>query len=147
MEISDRVMKNITGRMIDLRQCGQDITLSNNICTVHTTFEGGFTGTLVLYADTALMARLAQQVLQTDEVSPQDIEDFAREYFNVICGQIVANLFRTAHISSRFHIPSFCVGKFVSAENGSGQCVLNYVSNFNEGVQLIQHIPHDLESR
>ena len=64
------------------------------------------------------------------------IEDFAKEYLNIICGRIVAGLFRSAHISSRFHIPSFSLGRYIP-DDVSSCCILNYTSNCNEGVQLI----------
>lgn len=40
-------------------------------------------------------------------MAPQDVEDFAKEYFNVICGQFVARLFQLTKVASRFRIPVF----------------------------------------
>lgn len=140
-ELLDRVMQDITNRMAQIRRCRQETALSGDVCTVSTTFEGDYHATLTLYADTALLARLTRCVLQEETVGPQDIEDFTKEYFNVICGNIVAKLFQAAHLSSRFRIPSFSTGRHVPAQPGGPRCVLNYTSSCNEGAQLIHEIP------
>lgn len=141
--ILDQVMRDITNRLAEIQRSNQEVPLSHDVCTVHTTFEGGYNAILVLYADTALMTKLTQQVIQEESVAPQDVEEFAREYFNVICGQIVAGLFKAAHISSRFRIPTYCVGRYVPQGDGTCLCVLNYKSEDHGGAQLIHQIPSE----
>lgn len=142
MEIMDRVMKDITNRMDDIQRSSEDsIFFSENVCSIHTKFEGGYQATLSLSIDTSLLVRLAQNVLQEEDIKPEDLEDFAKEYFNVICGQIAAKLFQTAHISSRFQIPVFSTGRYSSDEKALSQEVLNYTNNRNEGAQLIHQAP------
>lgn len=141
--ILDEVMQDITNRMSEIQLSNQEAPLSQDVCTIHTTFEGGYNAILVLYADRALMTKLAQQVMQEESVAPQDVEECAREYFNVICGQVVAGLFKTAHISSRFRIPTYCVGRYVPQGNGTCLCVLNYKSEDHGGAQLIHQIPSE----
>lgn len=143
--ILDQVMQTITSRLADIQLSKQEVSLSHDVCTVHTTFEGGYNATLVLYADTALLTKLTQKVIQEESVNPQDVEDCAREYFNVICGQIVAGLFKTAHISSRFRIPTYCEGRYVPQEDGTCMCVLNYKSKEDGGAQLVHQVPHETE--
>lgn len=140
-EILDRVMQDITNRLVCIYPCTQDALLSDDICTVQTTFEGGYCASLTLCADTALFTRLAQQMLEEETISPQDVEDFAKEYFNVICGQIVAKLFQSTHVASRFHIPEFHIGRPCSQHTGGCCCILNYTSRCNGGAQLIHHPP------
>lgn len=142
MEIMDRVMKDITNRMDDIQRSSEDsIFFSENVCSIHTKFEGGYQATLSLSIDTSLLVRLAQNVLQEEDIKPEDLEDFAKEYFNVICGQIAAKLFQTAHISSRFQIPVFSTGRYSSDEKALSQEVLSYTNNRNEGAQLIHQAP------
>ena len=142
MEIMDRVMKDITNRMDDIQRSSEDsIFFSENVCSIHTKFEGGHQATLSLSIDTSLLVRLAQNVLQEEDIKPEDLEDFAKEYFNVICGQIAAKLFQTAHISSRFQIPVFSTGRYSSDEKALSQEVLSYTNNRNEGAQLIHQAP------
>ncbi|HIY73808.1 MAG TPA: hypothetical protein H9826_07530 [Candidatus Intestinimonas merdavium] len=144
LDILDCSMQEITNRMARIYPCKQDSSPSGDVCTVFTTFEGGYHADLTLYMDTALLTRLTQTVTQSETVSPKDIEDFTKEYFNVICGHIVARLFQTAHISSRFCIPRFYPGLHPpeNADNtGSFYCVLSYVSGSNERAQLIHQLP------
>ena len=138
--ILDCVMRDITSRMVEIRLCEQGGPLSGDTCTVETTFEGGYHGTLLLSADTALMVRLTQQVMEADDVAPQDVEDFAKEYFNVICGQFVARLFQHTKVASRFRIPVFSTQRREpEAGKENNRLVLNYTNAYHEGAQLIHH--------
>ena len=138
-EILDQVMREIVNRNTSICLSNQEATFSEDICTVYTTFEGGYHAALILYADTTLLTRLTQRIIHVESVNPQDLADFSKEYFNIICGQIVARLFRAARISSRFQIPSFHKGRYMPFKEEGCQYVLNYTSNRNEGVQLVHH--------
>lgn len=140
--ILDCVMQEITGHMVGIQPIEREDILSEDVCTVRTTFEGGYHATLVLFLDTALLRQLTQQFMEEEEVAPEDVEDFAKEYLNVICGKVVARLFQTARISSRFRIPVFSRGRVVP-DTGYPVCehVLNYISEDNKGVQLRHQLP------
>lgn len=141
--ILDCVMRDITSRMVEIRLCEPGEALSGDTCTVETTFEGGYHGTLRLAADTALMTRLTRQVMEAEEVAPQDVEDFAKEYFNVICGHFVARLFQRTKVASRFRIPVFSTQRREpEAGKENDQFVLNYTNAYHEGAQLIHHPLH-----
>lgn len=139
--ILDRVMRDTTNQVANIQLCKKDSVLSSNICTVHTTFEGGCHASLTLCADASLFTRLTQNVMQEETVAPQDIEDFSKEYFNVICGQVVYHISKAAHIPYRFQIPTFYTGRYLPPARGTSQLVLRYTSNCNECVQLIYQIP------
>ncbi len=136
-KILDNVMQNITNRFTCIQLSQEDAPPSGQVCSVHSTFDGDCHGTLVLFADLNLMTRLAQVFLQEESVTPQDVEDCAKEYFNIICGQVVAGLFQAAHLTSRFNIPSFQQGKYLPDGQSDPLCVLNYTSNCNEVAQLL----------
>lgn len=141
--ILDCVMRDITGRMVEIRLCEPEKTLSGDICTVETTFEGGYHGTLRLAADTALMTRLTRQVMEAEDVAPQDVEDFAKEYFNVICGHFVARLFQRTKVPARFRIPVFSTQRREDKpETDREQLVLNYTNAYHEGARLIHQPLH-----
>lgn len=144
-DILDRVMQEITGHMVEIRPIAQKDILSDDVCTVRTTFEGGYHATLALFLDTDLLRKLTQQAMEAEEVAPEDVEDFAKEYLNVICGKVVARLFQTARISSRFRIPVFHKGRVEPGQEQHDQqvCehVLSYLSEDNKGVQLLHRLP------
>lgn len=139
-DILDQVMRDMTERYAGIQLCQNDSEPSGDICTVYTTFEGSYHGALVLCADTAFLIRLAQHVLQEETIEPNDLEDLVKEYFNVICGQIVAGLFRAFHVPASFRIPVFYTGRFIPDEQDGLHGVINYTSDCNESAQLIHQL-------
>ena len=135
--VLNRSMRDITSCFAGIQLYEQDSSLSNDICTVHTTFEGSYDDALILFADTAMFNRLAKKVLHTEQVTQQDVEDAATEYFNIVCGRIVAGLSRTSRIVSRFKIPQFRIGHYLPDQNAVCRCLLKYRSEAFESVQLI----------
>lgn len=134
-------MQDITKQVANIQLCKKDSDLSMDTCTVHTTFDGGCHASLALCADTSLFVRLTQHIMQEEDVAPQDIEDFTKEYFNVICGQVVYHVFKATHISSRFQIPTFYTGQYHPSDHGTSRFTLRYTSNCNECAQLIYQSP------
>lgn len=138
-------MRETTSRFGGIELMEQDVILSDDVCTVHTTLEENGPSVLALYADTALLTRLAQNIMHSDVVTPQDVEDVAKEYFNVICGQFAAGLFRVAKVSSRFQIPSFCTGIYRPHEENVCRCALHYHGG-DGGMCLIYMGPDQLQT-
>ena len=139
-DILDRVIKDITQNMASIKLYKKDKALSSEICIAKTKFEGGFNATIILCADVSLIIRLAQHVLQEENISTQDIEDFTKEYLNIICGQIVNIIFQTSHIVSRFSIPDIYTDFNLSEDFIDNRFVLNYTSCCNDGIKLIHQI-------
>ena len=115
--------------------------LSDDTCTVQTTFRGGCRADLALCADTALFARLARNVMGAEAVTQQDIRDVATEYFNIVCGRVAAGLFRTSRIAPRFQIPSFRPGLYLPQEQPAKLCVLKFHCTRQEHIHLICACP------
>lgn len=113
-----------------------------DLCTVHISFQQGFHSSLSLCADTAILTRMAKNMLQMDHLTVQDLEDFSKEYLNILCGQISALLFRATKVPSRLGVPTFHRGIY-EPENQRRQFALNYSSDQREEAQLIHHIPED----
>lgn len=111
-------------------------SLSNDICTVHTTWEGGCEAVFLMRADRTLLTRLARIILHSEAVAPQDIEDVAMEYFNIICGRVAHGLFQVAHIPTRFQVPRFHPCSYLPEDEVTCRCVMNYSSGEQESVQL-----------
>lgn len=137
VDVLNQCMREITSRFAGIDLLEQNGSLSNDICTVHTVLEGQHRAALLLCADTALLVKLAQNIMHSESVTQQDIEDVATEYFNVVCGRIAAGLFRSANISSRFQTPHFRAGRYVPEELTDCRCVLHYTDGNNQNAQLI----------
>lgn len=138
--ILDQVVRDVTQRICGLPLLKQNCALSGDVCTVQTTFEGGYEGTIILCADTPLLFRLTRLFLQEESVNAQDMEDFTKEYLNIICGQMVGRLFQTSRCTCRFHIPIFSAGGHSVESWSPHQSVLHYSNPCNECVQLIHQL-------
>lgn len=110
---------------------------SDDICTVHTILESSCPAALLLHADRALLVRLARAIMHQNDLSPQDVADVATEYFNIVCGRVVAGLFEAAHVSACFHSPCFQCGRYLPETDSTCRCILNYSGGENERMQLI----------
>ncbi len=114
-------------------------------CTVYITFEHGMDGTLCLYANGAMFVRLAREVMQTDDLTPQDVADVAKEYLNVLGGHVLIRLFPEAKRPARFSVPVFCQGLY--EPQSERRCiVLDYTGDKAEQVQLAYYTPHGVEN-
>lgn len=136
----DRIIREVTDASAGILLTRGEAEPSDHICTVHIGFRGGFQSSLSLRADAALFVRLAQSMLNAEHITAEDLEDVAKEYFNVLCGHIAAALYKATHVSVRFSVPSFHWGRY-SPENHKEQFVIRYTSGRNEAVELVHHVP------
>lgn len=135
-DILSSSLQDTTIRFAGIRIWEDVVAPSDDICTVHTILEGRRPAALLLHADRALLVRLARAIMHQNVLSPQDVEDVATEYFNVVCGRVVAALFEADHISACFHSPSFHFGRYLPQTDATYQCILNYSGGDNERMQL-----------
>lgn len=143
-EMLDRIVREVTEQATGVRLCPGGGALSEDVFTVHITFRKGFRTSLTLCADTALLVRMARNALEEEQLSPQDLEDFGKEYFNILCGKIAAVLFRNTKVPARFSVPKFYHGHYTPADHRM-QFMLTYTNEHQEGAQLIHHVPRDRE--
>lgn len=133
----DMVMLDITKQYTGIVLCRRDTLMTGNVCTVYTKFEGEYSATVALCVDLALMTRLTQRVMQQDMVSEEDVEEFAKEYFNIICGRLVAGFFQITKKVLNFQIPSFYIGKYFANDCEKNWRILSYISDQNECAQFM----------
>lgn len=144
-ELLDQAVREVTERAAGVRLYRSGDMLGEDLCTVHISFNKGFNTSLTLCADTALLTRMARNALKEDELTPQDLEDFGKEYFNILCGKIAAALFRNTKVPARFGVPVFYHGRY-TPEGHRVQFMLTYASEYQEGAQLMHHVPQLRES-
>lgn len=144
-QILDQALQDVTERTAGVRLHQGDQPLGEDLCTVHITFDKGFGTSLTLCADTSLLARMARNSFHEEAVTPEDVEEFSKEYFNVLCGKIVGAMYRTTQVSAHFGAPVFYHGRY-EPEGQEAQFVLTYADEQREGAQLIHHVPSAQES-
>lgn len=111
-QILDQALQDVTERTAGVRLCQGDQPLGEDLCTVHITFDKGFGTSLTLCADTSLLVRMAQNSFHEDAVTPEDLEEFSKEYFNVLCGKVAGAMFRATQVSAHFAPPVFYHGRY-----------------------------------
>lgn len=138
--ILDQALQDVTEQTagVRLHQGGQP--LGEDLCTVHITFDRGFGTSLTLCADTSLLARMACNSFHEDMVTPEDLEEFCKEYLNVLCGKVTAAMYQATEIPAHFGQPVFYHGRY-EPEGQEVQFVLTYADERSEGAQLIHHVP------
>lgn len=139
-DLLDRAVREVTEQTAGVQLYPGGEPPGENLCTVHITFNRGFHTSLTLCADTGLLLRMAQNALGEEELTQQDIEDFCKEYFNILCGKIAAILFRATSIPARFSVPVFYHGRY-TPDNQQTQFMLTYVDEQEKSVQLMHHVP------
>lgn len=139
-EVFDQIVQEVTEQVAGIRLVQGESAPSGEVCTVHADFSRGFHSGVSLCADTALFVRLTQQMMRQEDITPENVEDFTKEYFNVLCGQIAVKMFQATRVASRFCIPHFHSGRY-EPEGSREHFVLSYTSDRNEDAQLIHHTP------
>lgn len=140
-EIFDQVVRDITRREAGICLVPGEAEPSGEVFTVYAVFERGFDTCLSMSAEAAMFVRLTRGMMQREDVTDRDVEDFTKEYFNVLCGHIVSRLFRETRVPARFSPPVFRRGRYVP-EDHLRHIVLTYADDRNERAQLIQHAPY-----
>lgn len=139
-QILDQAVQDVTERTAGVRLHQGEQSPGDDLCTVQITFDKGFHTSLTLCADTRLLYRMACNSFHEESVSPEDLEEFSKEYFNVICGKITGAMFRATQVPAHFGPPVFYRGRY-EPEGREIQFVLTYTNEYCEGAQLIHHVP------
>ena len=145
-QILDQALQDVTEQTAGVRLNQGDQPLGEDLCTVHITFDKGFSTSLTLCADTSLLTRMACNSFHEEEVDSEDLEEFTKEYFNVLCGKISGAMFQATQIAAHFGPPTFYHGRY-EPEGQEVQFVLTYSDGHREGAQLIHHVPRSNTDR
>ena len=137
-EIFDHVVRDITQREAGIVLHSSQTQLEGELCTVYTTFDKGYHTSLSLCAEKSMFVRLTRRMMEKEDVTSREVELFAKEFFNVLCGNVDTQLYQITKVPARFHVPAFCQGRYMP-ENHLPHIVLTYSSDENESAQLIHH--------
>lgn len=138
--ILDQAVQDVTERTAGVRLHQGNHSPGQDLCTVQITFDQGFRTSLTLCADTELLYRMACNSFHEESVSSEDLEEFSKEYFNVLCGRIAGAMFRATQVPAHFGPPVFYRGRY-EPEGREVQFVLTYSDECCGGAQLIHHVP------
>lgn len=138
--ILDQALQDVTEQTAGVCLHQGDQPPGEDLCTVHITFDKGFSTSLTLCADTSLLARMARNSFHEEMVTPEDLEEFSKEYLNVLCGKVTGAMYQSTQIPAHFGQPVFYHGRY-EPEGQEVQFVLTYSDEQSKGAQLIHHVP------
>lgn len=139
-EMLDETVREVMAQETGIQLYLQNTDPGENVYTVYIDFENGLHSGLSMCADEGIMTRLTQNMMQEENVTWQDVEDFAKEFFNVLCGQISARLYKITGIASRFGMPVWVTGHYRPTAHRE-HFSLRYTSDKNEWMKLSHHTP------
>lgn len=139
-KILDQAVQDVTECTAGVRLHQGTQLPGKDLCTVQITFDRGFRTSLTLCADTELLYRMASNSFQEESVSPEDLEEFSKEYFNVLCGRITKAMFQATQVPAHFGPPVFYHGRY-EPEGSEVQFILTYSDENCGGAQFIHHVP------
>lgn len=139
IQLLDTTIQEVIKATTGIQVSRSNDTPQKDICTVYISFQKGFSSSLALYAEKAMLERMARNALQIEIATPRDVEDYAKEFFNILCGQITAAMFNAAKTASRFSVPAFYRGYYVP-DDMEPQFAIDYTSSHNEGFQFVHYI-------
>ena len=145
-KILDQALRDVTEQTAGVRLHQGKQPPGEDFCTVNITFDKGFGTSLTLCADTSLLSRMARNSFHEDTVTAQDVEEFSKEYLNVLCGKVTGAVYRATRIPAHFGQPVFYHGSY-RPEVQEVQFILTYSNEHNEGAQLIHHVPCSHETK
>lgn len=140
-KILDQAVQDVTECTAGVQLHQGDQMQGEDLCTVQITFDRGFRTSLTLCADTGLLKRMAENSFHEESVSPEDLEEFTKEYFNVLCGRIASAMFRATQVPAHFGPPVFYRGRY-EPEDREIQFMLTYSDESLRSAQLIHHVPY-----
>lgn len=139
-QILDQALQDVTERTAGVRLHQGDQPPGEDLCTVHITFDRGFSTSLTLCADTRLLSRMARNSFHEDALTAEDLEEFSKEYLNLLCGKVTGAMYRATQIPAHFGPPVFYHGRY-EPEGQEIQFILTYADENSNGAQLIHHVP------
>lgn len=139
-EMLDTVVREVTETTAGIRLYHDTQPPAGELCTIYITFQKGLRSSISLCAEAAMLRRMTQNFIQSEDVTLQDLEDFSKEYFNVVCGRVAAILFKTTRVAARFSVPDFYQGRY-RPDGFRDQFVLTYSSDRRENAELTHHVP------
>lgn len=144
--ILDQAVQDVTECTAGVRLHQGEQSPGEDLCTVQVTFDKGFRTSLTLCADTRLLCRMASNSFHEESVTPEDLDEFSKEYFNVLCGRIAKAMFQATQIPAHFGPPEFYRGRY-EPEGREIQFMLTYSDEYSQGAQFIHHVPRSDEDK
>lgn len=95
------IIQSMSG--IELEPCPEQSMDYDDVDAVYGLVDGDYCLQLQFKADRALFFRLARNMIGGEPEDLAEVEEYAVEFFNVLCGRFISEVYRTTHAAARFH--------------------------------------------
>ena len=79
-EVFDQVVREVTEQEAGIQLCLKDASPKGELYTVYAAFETGFHSSLSMCAEESMFTRLTQNMMDEEEITHEDLEDFTLKY-------------------------------------------------------------------
>lgn len=131
-------LRLVVEKTAGIRLLDDDAAPDGEVYSVYTSFERGLRYGVAVCAESGLFLRMAQRMLRRDRLDSRDVEAFAKETLNMLCGHIAVTLSREAKLPVRFRFPAFYPGRYQPEDRQAGWN-LRFRSDEDERLQLIHY--------
>jgi hypothetical protein len=107
--MAEHLVSEITEEMAGIQMWPQteDNVRPVEMDTVWGFVNGDFQMEVQFRAQPCVFYRMASNIIGGEPEGPEEVREYAVEYFNVLCGRFVSELSRTTHVPARFRPPEY----------------------------------------
>lgn len=110
LQMTDTLLRQLLETCAGIRACCAERRDMDEFAEVYAEIDGTYHARLSLRAGTRLWRALAENILGGPLTAPDDPEEYAKEFLNILCGRLVSDIFRLTHSPARFFPPRWTQG-------------------------------------
>lgn len=138
-QMADLLVYEVVEQMsgIQLGSCSRSDERDGEMETVYGLVEGEYQMHLRFRAEPRMFSRLAKNMIGEDPQDQEEIQEYATEFFNVLCGRFVSEIYRSTKLSGRF-LPTTYGARpnGVRPNEDDGECTRYFLSEEQELVEF-----------
>lgn len=124
---------------VHLKHCNYVNECCEDLCTVYTTFNGGYDVRFAFCAERSFMKRITENIAEEPVTDQEDIEEYMKEFINVICGHVVSIVYYKTKTGARFHAPRFTDGFYLPPEGDNEKIITTRYTNEYDEAAMLSH--------
>ena len=140
-ELVQRVTIRITKQVakIDLSCSDNSLDIAKEPCTVYTTLDGTYHTNLIFCAEKEFLRRMTENMMGEPIQYADDVEEYSKEFFNILCGHIVREVHKETKSGASFYPPCFVDGHYApDMPEHCAEAMIWFTSNHSENMVLVR---------
>lgn len=103
-QMADLLVYEVTEQMsgIQLGSCPELEGKATEMETVYGLVDGEYQMQLRFRAEPRMFTRLAKSMIGEEPQDPEEVQEYATEFFNVLCGRFISEIYRNSKLAGRF---------------------------------------------